>query len=76
MRLRAIREAVRAGLRQFNMVYGNSCESSLEFIILQTTVCQVLWKRHLFFNISVRGHGAAVYSVVMVRRTVMMLMSK
>lgn len=38
VRLRAISEAVRVGLRQFNMVYGNSCESSLEFVTLHTAV--------------------------------------
>lgn len=32
VRLRAIREAERVGLRQFNMVHDNSFESSLEFI--------------------------------------------
>lgn len=44
VRLRAIREAVKVGLRQFNMVYDNSCESSLEFIAMHSAVCCVFVK--------------------------------
>lgn len=49
VRLRAIREAGRVGLRQFSVVCDNSCESLLEFITQHCAVFSVFCK-NVFYH--------------------------